>query len=123
MKRDMELVRQILYKLEEVDADHDPDEIALDGYTREQIGYHAHIMAQAGLIKAADATAWGDAVPQAMPMSLTWSGHDFLDAARVESRWQKALEIAKKLGGSVTLQVMLNILTKLMQNEVDALMS
>ncbi len=85
MKRDMDLVREILM----VCADHEhgraPRDLAIDGYSEEQIGHHAYLMMQAGLVEAADVTTMGSESPEAVVTSVTWAGHEFLEASRDEA--------------------------------------
>jgi hypothetical protein len=52
---------------------------------------------------------------------ITWLGHDFLDASREETRWNKAKEIGVKIGG-VTLEIMIQILKDLMLSQVKQVM-
>jgi len=117
MKRDMDLVRQILLAAEANEhglVGGNPD---IDGYTDEQVAYHVYLMNEAGLVQAADTTSMGSDSPEAMLNHLTWSGHDFLDAAREPSRWQKAKEIIAKAGGA-TFQIWLAVLTDLVKKGV-----
>ena len=44
MQRDMDLVRAILLAIEAVDGVQAPYPLVVNGYTAEQIGYHALIM-------------------------------------------------------------------------------
>ena len=50
MKRDMDLVRFILMAVEEQEHGFARD-VRFDGYTEEQIGYHAYIMIEGGLVE------------------------------------------------------------------------
>ena len=43
---------------------------------------------------------------------LTWKGHEFLDAARNDTIWKKALGHIKKAGVQVTLPVLEEVLKK-----------
>ena len=113
MKRDMDLVRKILLALEEYEHGNAPDELNIEGYSEEQIGYHVHLMNKAGLLRAVDITVSGSASPQAIPSGLTWEGHDFLEAAREPSRWQAALQIAKEKGAALTFEILKTILVDL----------
>lgn len=97
MKRDLDLVRQILFEIERHEHGWAPQALAVEGYDQEQTGYHIYLMGQAGLLNVADSTHLGSTSPQAIAMSITWAGHDFLDAAREPSLWEKAKQ---KVGGS-----------------------
>jgi Hypothetical protein (DUF2513) len=99
MKRDMDLVRKILMVCSDHEHGHAPPNLQIDGYTDEEIGYHAHIMEQAGLVRAFDVTDSGSLSPEAQIVSLTWEGHDFLEASRDEGLWAKAKQAAGSTGG------------------------
>jgi hypothetical protein len=91
MKRDLELVREILLWMESLPegsaANQEPE---IPERTEEEIGFHAHLMEQAGLITAADIGGAFAMTPLAMPLSITWKGYEFLDASRDSGLWEKA---------------------------------
>lgn len=109
MKRDMDLVRRLLLAIEENDSGFAPRELKVEGYTEEQIGYHAHLMIQGGLVNGADVTVMGSTSPQAMVSSMTWA---VLDSARDEKRWSEARGLLDKIGGA-TFTVWTNVLSHL----------
>ena len=117
MKRDMELVRKMVLAMED-DAGGFVPAFDFDGYSREQIGYHAHLMIQAGPAKGNDVTSTGSQGPEAILTSLTWTGHEFADAARDEPRWKKAMSIVRDKAGSVTIGVLTQLLTGLMKSAI-----
>lgn len=121
MKRDMDLVRSLLLKLEEYPHGYPPSSIEVNGHSNEEIGYHFLLMAEAGLIVGNEISALEAASPSAIPTRLTWYGHDFLDACRDEGRWKKAQGIFAKVGG-VTMDVAIKILTELLTKQAQALM-
>jgi hypothetical protein len=47
---------------------------------------------------------------------LTWEGHEFLDAARDDTRWKRAWTIVREKAGSVTVDVLKQVLTSLMKD-------
>lgn len=98
MKRDMDLIRTILLALEQHPGGFAPGEIALENATPEAIGYHVHLLGQAGLVKIVDVTVLADASPQAKALSLTWQGHEFLDDCRNLDRWQRAKQLLGRVG-------------------------
>ena len=104
MKRDLNLVREILlWASNQKDAKiHANPEI--DGYSEEQIYYHIHIMAQAGLVFSWESTEISKN-PQVMLVSITWAGHDFLDATRDDALWKRAIKILNKEGVSFTFEI------------------
>src|SRR5579862_9015086 len=118
MKRDMDLVRTILMRIESNSSGSLPDNFGIQGYRPEQVGYHAHIMMQKGLIEAEDITNFESDGPEIVPTNLTWKGHEFLDLARDQGRWNRAKAIIAKVGGA-PISVWMKVLADLMWKSVD----
>lgn len=116
MKRNMELVRKLALALEDDPSGFAPKNLQIDGYNKEEIGYHLYIMMEAGLIRGADVTTLGSNSPEAIAINLSWAGHEFADAARDPDRWQIAMQLAKEKAGSVTLDILIKLLTSLMSS-------
>ena len=57
----------------------------------------------------------GADAPTGLVTNLTWAGHDFAEAARDETRWKNVMKTVKEKGGSVTIDVLKALLTKLME--------
>ena len=104
MKRDMELVREILFLLESQE-----DGAILEvpeGLDKYNVASHLEIMSQANLVKGK--TIWADNEPFWMQYNLTWQGHDFIDSIRSESVWNKIKSTVKDKGleiGGLTIDV------------------
>lgn len=113
MKRDMNLVRQLVLVIEAGPSGFAPRNLVVDGYSNEEIGYHLFIMLEAGLIRGADVTVHGAKSPEAIATSLTWAGHEFADAARDEDLWAKAMKLTKEKAGGVTIDLLMKLLTSL----------
>jgi hypothetical protein len=102
MKRDMELVRLLLLQYE---AGSPPAE--LENYEHQEIIYNLVLMMDAGLIDAYPLEG-NDVLPRGfMNVRLTWAGHDFLDAARNDTVWNKAKDEFLKPGISWTFSILL----------------
>ena len=122
MQRNMDLVRTILLRMES-----DPSgrgrgswDLGMRGYPPEEVGYHAHIMLQEGLIEGIDATPRESTeVPEVLPTGLTWKGHEFLDLARDQDRWNRAKAIIAKVG-SAPISVWVKVLTDLVWKNLEA---
>lgn len=113
MKRDLDLVRKILFKMEEMDQwiIADAHSIPIEGYSENQVQYHLGLMVQANLLHAetrsvnitskysltADSTGI-----KFQDYSISWFGHEFLTATRDEVRWKKTKEAIVKVGGLAT---------------------
>ena len=118
MKRDMDLVRKILLAMEDCDSGFAPRNLEIEGYTAEMIGYHIFLMNEAGLIHASVVTCHGSKGPVALPLYMTWAGHDFLDACRDEGLWQKAKNKIGEQVESAPFDVIKMVLVKLIELQV-----
>lgn len=96
MKRDMDLFRQILFKIEEnpeMDGTREfypnsPEEIGIFDHSTEEVAYHIKLLIEAGLVDGA-VTVY---MPMQIIRNLTNEGHDFLDDIRDDTIWQKVKE-------------------------------
>lgn len=105
MKRDLDLVRKILFKMEEDEKRLFVATYKIDGYSPEQISYHMKIMAQAGLLHMdTKETDLGSHFPQNSKTvtnyySISWQGHEFLSAIRDDTTWNDLKKKAGTIGG------------------------
>jgi hypothetical protein len=109
MKRDVDLIRQILLDIERHGADCSLDTLRssttheIDERTR----YHLRLCIDAGLAKEIDRSAAGSPC-----VRLTCAGHEFLDICRGDDRWQAAKWIVHQQTGGLSLNVLRAVLTK-----------
>lgn len=80
MQRNMDLVRTILMRIEDSPSGSAAPPLGNAAFTSEQVSYHAHIMMEDGLIE-------DFGVANSPVYSLRWRGHEFLDLARDQKRW------------------------------------
>jgi hypothetical protein len=113
MQRDMDLIRKILLAVEEAPEGFATEDLIVDGYSDEAVGYHSFLAVEAGLAAGVDVTPDDAASPQAVITRLTWAGHEFLDAARDETRWREARRAIGDRAGSATFQVLSSVLAEL----------
>jgi hypothetical protein len=70
MVRDMDLIRQILFKMENHGGGFAPPNVEIDGsYRAAQIGYHVWQPGDAGLMKVTEVTSMASGAPQAIAMN------------------------------------------------------
>jgi Hypothetical protein (DUF2513) len=110
MKRDIDLVRKILFQVEEKGQPRGWVDLAIPGYTPEQVAHHVWLLHDAGLIEAQDLSHTG--AFDYRPKRLTWAGHEFLDAARNDTIWNRTKETVKEKGGSIPFEVLKGLLLK-----------
>ena len=116
MKRDMDLIRQMLLAIEADEHGFAP-KVDVRGYTQEQINYHAFLLGEAGLAVVSEATHFGSENPEAIILRLTWSGHEFLDSSRENQIWNQAKDKIGKIGGA-TIQIWVAVLTELIKKKL-----
>lgn len=91
MKRDMDLIRQILITAEDFDSAIIPTfAVNADAVT---VQFHARLLVDAGYMTQEKSLAGGK-----MGWRLTWAGHEFLDEVRDPEIWRKTKEGADKVG-------------------------
>lgn len=110
MQRDMELIREILLGIETSEPKQGLVRLKLSGRDNAEVSYHVMLLAQAGLIDAIDMSS--SAGSSWIPKSLTWEGHDFLDAARNDTVWKKAMTTLKDKSVSVPFEIVKAVVMK-----------
>lgn len=118
MKRDMDLVRKILIKMEK-DWGYEyllqsGRKIRIEGYPDSAVHYHLRIMIEAGLITSVfpegDSNVNSTYI-QYPPEIITWEGQEFLEAIREERTWEKLKKEAMNLSFVAIKTKTLEILT------------
>lgn len=107
MKRNFELARLILQKMEDCD---NPwpliGPLQFDGYNNDQISYHILILEDAGLLEPHHESIGDSNGTRLIPGRLTWQGHDFLSLTQDSTIWTKAKETIIKPGVSFTFDLL-----------------
>lgn len=121
MKRDMDLVREILLKLESYEEPAYPGYVPIEGHDKLEVDFHVRLMWEAGLVDVFDTTGSGEFFSYIQPR-ITWNGYEFLDAARDDKRWKEAKTIFNKVGG-VAFDMVIAVLTDLANTQIKTLMT
>ena len=113
MKRDMELIRRMILLIEDDPRGYAPPDISIEGYTPDQIGYHAYLIVDSGLADGYDSSDVEDSGPSCGINYLTSAGHDFADSARTQFIWDDVLGDMRAKGiASVTVERLKKLLDK-----------
>lgn len=104
MKRNMDLVRNILAATESAESPISSDYIRVEGFSHEEIVYHINLLTAHGLIESHPQNDY--ASPDCVVIDgLTWDGADYLDAIRDARVWDRTKQVIKDTVGSTTLSV------------------
>lgn len=113
MQREMELIRKILFVIEDkyVDTWLGSNDIQIDGYDMKTVGYHCAILHDAGLVSDYKGQ-YGDNGLQFFGVGrLTWDGHELLDKIKSDTVWNKTKDTIKKKGIPFVLDAVKEIAT------------
>ena len=112
MKRDMELVRKVLFAIEERPTTV-ADTLSIDGYSMEEVAYHCNLLYDAGLVRAYRARYASDEIYAFGVGSLTWDGQEYLERIRSEGVWNKIKQTILGKGLPMTIDVIKTIATEI----------
>lgn len=112
MKRDMELVRKIMFKIEEDYSGTPIRTLQIDGYDMITVAEHCRLMNEHGLIDKYKSFGADNIPVLAFSVgNLTWEGYDFLDKVRQDTVWNKTKDVITKQGLPMILDVVKDVST------------
>lgn len=114
MKRDMDIIREILLRLEQHDY---IDEI--EGHSAKEIAYHVSLLEGAGLVTQDIYSNLFLNGSMLDGIRITWAGHEFLDSSRNASVWKKAKDIAIEKTGALSFEVLKTVLVQLGKDAIS----
>jgi hypothetical protein len=110
MKRDMELIRELMLAIESQDGDFNYESVKAIGYDEPQIEYHLDLLIKARLVVGEVHPLQGGFSPIFVVEKLSWDGHEFLDNARNESVWKDTMKQVKEKGGGISIALLTQLL-------------
>jgi len=116
MKRDMDLVREILLFSEKNCPDGKSIRVSAENFetsiSNEQLYAHIQMLERVNLVKDED-----KAMSYIYLGDLTWSGHEFLDSVRDPKIWKETKETAAKVG-SFSIDILTEIAKGLIKTKI-----
>lgn len=108
MKRDMDLVREILLNLGDSEFYSDMGFPRVEGYEEDKIRHHVLIMRDAGLLFFTEGIEVDGffGKTEDLELRLTWEGHEFLEKIRDDKLWKSILDTTKKKTGGLSFDVL-----------------
>lgn len=116
-KRDLDRIRQILLHLEAQPSNDGFVWTRNDGFFVPTDDYQFSLMAQAGFITGHDYRTLAAVVPDRV--SISYSGHDYIDAIRNESIWQQTKAAVAETGGSATFEIIKTLATGFIKKKLS----
>jgi hypothetical protein len=104
MRRNMDLVRSLMLRLEELPMEIG-DAITIQPGCKElagiegtdaEVNHHLEMLRDMGLLEC---PSGGQPMFGIVYMGLTWTGHDFTDSVRNNNTWKKTKSVAEQAGG------------------------
>lgn len=112
----MELIRKILFTIENQYVDVVIYNLRIEGYDLKTIAYHCGILDQTGLISDYRGD-YGDGELMSFSVgSLTWEGHNYLDKIRDGKMWKRIKTVIKEEGIPFTIDVVKKVSTAIISN-------
>ena len=113
MKRNMELIRMVMLAAEKTKDPFELTDPKFEGHNEAEISYHIALLDDAGLLHGQDRSAIG--VYRWSAGTLTWKGHEFVEAIKDESVWKEALAITEKAGNGTVFEILQKALMQVLQ--------
>jgi hypothetical protein len=107
MRLDTDLIRGLMLQVE----GHEKQDLST--WSEEQKMYHTCLLIEAGLIRGVALKGTTGQYARGHASDLTREGHEFLANARNERLWPQVKDQVAKAGGSLSLQVIGQLLTSL----------
>lgn len=109
MERDLDLIREILLRLERTQTSETVD-AHFEGHEDAAVQYHLYLLRDAGLIDAADYSVGNDL--SFVPLKITWAGQEFLNSARNATIWDSVKNTLRQRGMDVSIDVLTAMLAQ-----------
>ena len=120
MKRDMELVRKIMFKIEYDYTGTLLRAPKIDGYDMVTVAEHCRLLHEYGFIdEYKPIGADGAPVITFLVGNLTWEGYDFLEKIREETVWGKTKNVITEKGLPMILDVVKEVSTAIITSMTE----
>lgn len=118
MRRDMDLVRDLLTLAADAQGTVSAYALVDEGHSRELVAYHVRIMEQAGLVDAHVAPPGVPAPQSCLIKELTWEGQEFLSNVSSDAVWAKVKKGVSTAAGDASIEVFKALAVKLVSSLV-----
>lgn len=110
MKRNWDMIRDILTQLEEFKNEEGCFNLSSFPQDKHaEISYHMALLMEAGLVNGQMSEEFGPEPQDFFANRLTWQGHEFLDAIRSDTVWYKTKKSFLSQGISMTFDLVKSV--------------
>jgi hypothetical protein len=113
MKMNPTAFREILLQIETVPAGHAIFRFNIEALNELEVMEHVQLLLDAGFIEGSVIRTTIGKPVKSVVKRLTLAGHQFLDKARNDTFWNKALETAKEKGLATSLSILTALLEQI----------
>lgn len=114
----MDLIRDLLRQVEEADTPLRLDRQEEDPAKLDRRLYHVQLLSEAGLVVAYPSEADNcEGLMSAKIERLTWEGHEFLEATKDESIWQRVKQKIAGKGGAMVFEIAKELAISLLRQQ------
>lgn len=111
MRRNLDLLRTIMLRTEETAPGTNLLELGIEEADFAELAHHAELLVEAGLLRAQISYMERSPVPVYVVVErLTWAGHEFLDLARDDERWERVLSRVAAGTGATSFEIVRDLL-------------
>jgi hypothetical protein len=108
VRRDPDLIRQILLSAESTPANK-PPVLKVPGVDQDVLYEHLELLIEQGLLEGSvllSSAGYGPRIFKVHITRMTAGGHDFLDSVRNDQVWKKVLKRVAEKGGSASIEIL-----------------
>lgn len=115
--RDLDRMRDILIKLDTGSSVDGKELVVGDSFFRPSDSYQLKLLEQAGLVTIQGRPDCETSLP--INATMTFQGHDYLDAIRSVGIWEQTKATIADTGGSATLEVLKSLATGFLKKKIE----
>lgn len=124
MKRDLDLLRDILIRIEDTDlsenrlSSSDFSDLGAPDFSPYDVSQHIMLLADNGYIEISAIKSIGMKSPKYQIKRITSAGYDYLDSVRDAGVWSEVKRKLSSAGASFTLDIVKSVATAIIQNRL-----
>lgn len=116
MERNWDTIREIMLAVEALSPDQTLKLSDFGDARAHEISHHVRLLDEAGLVRCSISDRLGSGPRSFTLRSLTWHGHELLDAIRNDTIWTRTKTTLQRGGGAMTLELVKSVAAQLIKS-------